>query len=627
MRKAILLVVGLFLFGCGGGHSSSPVAGGSSTTVSGVAATGSAVSGTVYLKDSSGRELSMAATDGTFAFDVSGLEPPFMLKAVWGQNTMYSFAAAAGTANITPLTQMVVTAAAVGGNLNALYAAPDKAAFNAVANNIAAATASLRARLKPLLTAYSADMDPISGHFAANGTGMDGLLDHVTVSYVSGTVSVTDKASGTTLFTAPSSNLDHGVSAMAWTSQQAGVALDPDVAVDSAGNGLVVWSQYNSDCSARTIQAMWLADGSAPVRISTSSGLAANPHIAFDAAGNAVAVWAQSDNNLNNIWVNRYVAGVGWGVPQKITNVSSTATGASGPPSIGVDGAGNAIIAWYQENGAINSNHFDVYISRYSVATNTWSAPAMVSNGTNSAYGCKVVANPAGTVALVWVQAQDDGSVSNGPADIWVATGTTTGALGNLAKLNNKSYLIYDGQATVAIDASGDVLAAWVQNNSSGLFDIWVDHLAAGGGWETPTTISSGTTGECYGPDIAFDGAGNAFAVWAQQSNANGSQYVAASRYTAGAGWSAPVEVNENIGTSFQHVAVDASGNATVVWFQLEQSAVTVRSTRYLQGSGWCASQLIATMDSSYDGYTKLPVPMVGVNTNGQSFIVWGTGP
>lgn len=629
MRKVILVVVGLLLFGCGGGHSSSSATGAASATVSGVAATGSAVLGTIFLKDSSGHELSMTTTDGTFAFNVSALTPPFMLKANWGGKTMYSFAADAGTANITPLTQMIVAAAANGGNLDAMYATPDKATFAAIAANLSVATRSFLADLKPLLAIYSADMDPITGSFVANGTGMDSLLDHVTVTYTSGTVSVADKTSGATLFTASTSpNLDNGVSAMMWTNQQASVARDPDVQVSAAGEGLTVWWQYNSDSSASTIQAQWLANGSTPTPISTATGFAGFPHVAFDVNGNAIAVWVQSDNQLNNVWVNRYAVGTGWGTPLKITNVNSIATSVSGNPSIGVDGAGNAIIMWNQQNSALISSHFDVFTSRYSVATNAWSAPAMLSNGTNCAYGYKVAVNSLGAAALIWVQYQNcNGTGANGEADdVWVVTGTTTGGWGIATKMNSSSNLIY-GQLTVAIDAAGDILAAWVQNNASGLFEIWVNHLTAGGSWDGSSTISDGTTGECYGPDIGFDSAGNAIAVWEQQSSADNGQYVAASRFTAGAGWSAPVQINENLGWTFdQHVVVDASGNANVIWYQMEQSAVTVRLNRHLQSSGWGTSQLIATMDSNYDGFSIFPVPRVGVNADGQSFIVWGTG-
>ena len=68
-----------------------------------------------------------------------------------------------------------------------------------------------------------------------------------------------------------------------------------------------------------------------------------------------------------------------------------------------------------------------------------------------------------------------------------------------------------------------------------------------------------------------------------------------------------------------------AAGNATVVWYQVEQAGVTVQTNRYLSVSGWGTPQLISTMDASYDGYTTFPQPRVGVNAGGQSFIIWGT--
>ena len=605
---------------------SKDISGSSSGAVTGVAATGSPISGTIYLEDSSGHSLSAQTTDGTFSFDTSAMSPPFLLKAAWGSQTIYSFAADRGTANITPLTGIVVAVAAGTSDLDTLFATPTSSSFASVAANLSQVTASLRASLRPLLQQYSADMDPITGQFVADGTGMDSLLDHINVSYLSGTVSITDKTSGATLFTAPLTRLDQGVSAMAWTSQQGSIARDPDVRVDALGNGLAVWWQYNSDHSASTVQGMWLDGSSAPTQISTSTGFAGSARLAFDAGGNAIVVWAQSDNNLNNVWVNRYVVGAGWGTPYQITNVSSTASAVTGSPSVGVDGTGNAVIAWFQINTAINNNHFDVYTSRYSVATGAWSAPAMLTNGSNSAYNCKVVVNAAGVAAIIWVQAQDDGASGNsGAADVWVSTGATTGVWGTQTKMNSQPYTMY-GQADIAIDSAGNILTAWVQNNSNGQFDIWAARFQTGGSWGDPTTLSSGSTGACYGPDLAFDGAGNAIVVWQQQSDADSGQYVAASQYTSGVGWSAPIQIDDNPGNTFdQRVTMDSTGNATVIWYQLEPSGVTVRMARYLKTSGWGASQLVATMDQSYDGSTTSPAPRVGANANGQTFAIWGT--
>ncbi|QEM68562.1 hypothetical protein FO488_10525 [Geobacter sp. FeAm09] len=598
-------------------------------TVSGVTATGAAVSGTIFLKDSTGHELSMATTDGTFSFDVSALKPPFMLKASWGGKAMYSFAAAAGTANITPLTQMIVAAAASSTDLDAAYQAPSPTTFSTIAANLPAATANLRNSLKPLLASYGADMDPISGKFSANGSGMDGLLDHVAVASVSGTVSITDRSSGATLFSATASPaLANSVSAMNWANDAAAVAQDPDLKVSEAGDGLAVWWSYTgTGYGASVIQARWLNSEQSATQISTATGFAMMPKVAIDGSGNAVVVWMQSDNQLNSVWVNRYVAGSGWGSPKKLTSAVSSATGPSGVPSVAIDAAGNAVIMWNQSDAAVSS-HFDVYASRYSVTGDSWSAPAMLSSGTNCAYGYKVVANNAGAVAVIYNQFQrTDGIGGNGDAsDIWVATGTTTGGFTTRTKVSSSPNPIY-GQGSLAIDPVGDLLAAWIQNNNSGYFDVWASRQPAGGSWEAPKTVANSVTGECYSPEVAFDAHGNALATWEQQLDTEGRQYVAASHYSAASGmWDAPAEISENIGNTYdQHIAVDPSGNATLVWYQIESAAVTVRSAQYLLSSGWGASQLIATMGAAYDGYMVFPVPRVAVNSSGKSIIIWGT--
>ena len=69
------------LTACGGGGGSATPA-----TVSGLAASGAAISGRIYLKDSQGLEHYVDTTDGTYSFATSGMTPPFMLKASWTVN-------------------------------------------------------------------------------------------------------------------------------------------------------------------------------------------------------------------------------------------------------------------------------------------------------------------------------------------------------------------------------------------------------------------------------------------------------------------------------------------------------------------------------------------------------------
>ncbi|MFH1824381.1 MAG: hypothetical protein ABH873_04050 [Candidatus Firestonebacteria bacterium] len=47
--------------------------------------------------------------------------------------------------------------------------------------------------------------------------------------------------------------------------------------------------------------------------IETDNGDVYNPQIAVDTNGNGIAVWCQYDGTRDNIWAYRYVVGTGWG--------------------------------------------------------------------------------------------------------------------------------------------------------------------------------------------------------------------------------------------------------------------------------------------------------------------------
>ena len=69
------------------------------------------------------------------------------------------------------------------------------------------------------------------------------------------------------------------------------------------------------------------------------------------------------------------------------------------------------------------------------------------------------------------------------------------------------------------------------------------------------------------------------------------------------------------------HVAVDGAGNATAVWYQLSDSAVSVLSSRSLAGSAWGASLLLGAVPAGGFNY---PVPKVAANAAGRTIALWG---
>ncbi len=81
------------------------------------------------------------------------------------------------------------------------------------------------------------------------------------------------------------------------------------------------------------------------------------PQVAVDPRGAAVAVWHQWEGPGYDLWANRFVRDVGWGISELI----ETDGGYALSPQIATDPQGNAIAVWSQGDGTrdnIWANHF-----------------------------------------------------------------------------------------------------------------------------------------------------------------------------------------------------------------------------------------------------------------------------
>ncbi len=162
-------------------------------TVSGVAATGAPIYGAVTLKDAHGLQLGPISTDtdGGFTFDVTGLTPPFMLKAEWVSDSqsyvLYSVGTGPGQANINPFSNLTLLFA-IGSDPSSIFESMATASPRLTADAVGAALATVRTVLAPLLVKYGiTNFDPIGGSYVADPTNpLDTMLDLVTVQADSG---------------------------------------------------------------------------------------------------------------------------------------------------------------------------------------------------------------------------------------------------------------------------------------------------------------------------------------------------------------------------------------------------------------------------------------------------------
>ena len=217
---SLLLLVYLLLSACGSGgsgSSSSPAAV-QTTAVAGIAAAGAPLAGKVHLCDSSVLKIyssnSTINQDGSFSINTTGMNAPFILRAVdaAGNPLYYSFARAPGIANINPLTNLALAVAAGNTTLADLYANHTSDEMDAVSGVLPGTVSHIMHSLRPLLALYHADTaDPLSGLYQVNNQGLDGLFDDVLFSVSNGTgnvnITYTQTTPPTTIFTGVFGNM------------------------------------------------------------------------------------------------------------------------------------------------------------------------------------------------------------------------------------------------------------------------------------------------------------------------------------------------------------------------------------------------------------------------------------
>jgi hypothetical protein len=305
--EGILLI---FLSACGGGG------GGTSTsnpptqqvdTLSGVAAAGAPIIGaTVTLKDKYGlSKTTVTNGDGTYSFDITNLSAPFLLQIPYGATHLYSVAAAAGTANIHPFTDLIIRNwyEVHGDNVDTVFGGTGPLTATPPAADITSIESVVRNILSTWMTQVGLNpsaFDLITTPFTTSGTGFDEILDQTKVNIdVTGQVTITE--------TDPETGLSAKMMSVAITDL---TSTDSTVPTDLTGVSvmaatpnsiLLVWNAPTDNISVAGyhIYRGNTLVGTTALPVFTDSGLAAStPYCyqvqAFDEVGNTSNKSAQA---------------------------------------------------------------------------------------------------------------------------------------------------------------------------------------------------------------------------------------------------------------------------------------------------------------------------------------------
>lgn len=386
------------------------------------------------------------------------------------------------------------------------------------------------------------------------------------------------------------------------------------VAMDTAGNALVVWNVPTSVGGLnviRTIRYTPAAGWSAIETLSeTGNWDAYAPHAGFDASGNAMVVWHQTDTGGGSgnsiIMGRRYIAGT-WDLPRVL---SSNAAGNGVNARVAVTPAGEAFVVWRQGNGSAN----DINALRCETTTVTCDAVAVVDADAGNASDQRIAVYDTGianglVAYAVWKQ--NDGTRNN----IW-ANRYANGSWGTAELIeNDDAGTASDPQ--IAVDSLGKATVVWHQSDGT-RNNIWAASYNSSG-WTDPALVDTDDTAGAINPQIAFGSPTDPFVVWQQ---GDGTQFNIWTKRSSSGLWSFPtaytIENNDTGGAENPQLAATPADTVFAVWQQSDGTRFNIWANRYTEGSGWGTAELIEFDDSG-----EAVSPRVVVDQNGNALAVW----
>ncbi len=237
-------------------------------------------------------------------------------------------------------------------------------------------------------------------------------------------------------------------------------------------------------------------------------------------------------------------------------------------------------------------------------ATPTWNAASPLSGVgaglTDTAMGLH------GDIAVTWDTAAVGGSVQ-------IATRSPFGSFSHAIDLSPAGALSGDPQ--VAEDASGEATAVWYASTDGSNYLVEAATVADGIP-SAPVKLSAAGQNAAF-PTVAVNEMGDAIVAWRRSNGAN--EIVQASFRPAGGSFGVPVNLSpEGRNGDLPRVAIDAAGDATVVWDSTNGGPEVVEEATRSAAIGSFAKPVVLSKEAE-----PAQEPVVAMNAEGDTAIAW----
>ena len=388
--------------------------------------------------------------------------------------------------------------------------------------------------------------------------------------------------------------LASGVTDPAWPAEgraictATGDQVDPTIVSDDAGGAIITWFDFRggatADIYAQRVMASgavdpaWPADGS---ELCTAAGDQQQPKIETDGAGGAIVTWFDQRGTDLDIYAQRVLAS-GIVDPTWPSNGRAlcTASGDQSNAALVTDGAGGAIVTWFDLRGSNN----DIYVQR--VLASGALDPAWPVDGralctaAGDQWDPTITSDGASGAIVTWFDHRD------GPTpDIYAHRVLASGAVDPAWPVGGRDLCLANGDQldpTIASDGAGGAIVTWFDLRGGSSPDIYAQRVLASGAvdpsWPLNGLALCSAAGDQLDPTIVSDGANGAIVAWFDFRDGPGSDIYAQHVLASGA-VDPPWPVNGRalcIAANDQHDPViisDGAGGALVSWIDFRDGS------------------------------------------------------
>ena len=297
---------------------------------------------------------------------------------------------------------------------------------------------------------------------------------------------------------------------------------DAVVAMDEQGAFVVVWNSYRQDDDSGGIFGQRFSATGEPLGSefqinTTTSGNQASPTVAMDAAGNFIVVWQGPGLNDEDIFAQRFDPN---GKPLGVEFQVNTYTDNSQLyPSVAVNVSGQFVVVWESQNIMEDPNKTSICGQLYDASGSTIGPEITINNQPATCRYPAVAMDSDGHFAVVWMKEASKNSIV---ARLYNADGSAgTEPFGvNTISFNSIT------QPSIAMASSGHFVVVWDGDpNRAGDDDIHARLFELDGTPVAQQLVANTTrTGAQQNPRVATNDAGEFVIVWNSQIGPDSSE-------------------------------------------------------------------------------------------------------